>query len=274
MTQGILEPCFLDSPAGRIFVVLHRAVKSDRIALFVPPFAEEMNKSRRMMTLAARQMAASGYAVLVVDLHGTGDSAGDFGDARWDTWTRDIESGVRWLATDPGSTVSLCGIRLGANLALAVSERLPTSIDKLLLWQPLLSGKTHVTQFLRLKIAAQLTAAGPKTSTAELRAAAANGETIEIAGYSLHPELLREMDELDLRTLAPPSGIDVSWFEVALGEGRGLGVASRKLGDAWRDAGVNLQQSVVAGEQFWTSPEITLAPELIEQTVNTLAAAS
>jgi len=48
---------------------------------YVAPFAEEMNKARRMAALQARAMSAAGYAVLCLDLHGCGDSAGDFADA-------------------------------------------------------------------------------------------------------------------------------------------------------------------------------------------------
>ncbi len=269
-----VSPFYLDAAAGRLFAVSFEPAGERRgQLLFCPPFAEELNKSRRMMNLAARHLAAAGHAVLIVDLYGTGDSSGGFEDARWETWISDLEYGVRWLARNRETKVDLCGIRLGANMALAVSERMPGRIDNLLLWQPLLSGKTHMTQFLRLKLAAQLTAPGPKTSTAELRAAADSGEVIEVAGYSLHPDLIVAIDEQDLRGLMAPKGASISWFEVVADEGRGLGISSSKLGDGWRAAGVDLQQAVVQGEQFWTSPEITLAPELIERTVSRVATA-
>jgi alpha/beta superfamily hydrolase len=40
-----------------------------------------MNKARRMAALQARALAALGYGVLLLDLHGCGDSSGDFGDS-------------------------------------------------------------------------------------------------------------------------------------------------------------------------------------------------
>ena len=50
--------------------------------LYCPPFAEEMNKSRRMAALQARAFAKAGYGVLLLDLYGCGDSSGDFSDAK------------------------------------------------------------------------------------------------------------------------------------------------------------------------------------------------
>ena len=46
--------------------------------LHLHAFAEEMNKSRRMVALQARALAEAGFAVLQIDLHGCGDSGGDF----------------------------------------------------------------------------------------------------------------------------------------------------------------------------------------------------
>src|SRR5258705_9769402 len=46
--------------------------------LYLPPFAEEMNKSRRMAALQARAFARIGWNVLQMDLFGCGDSSGEF----------------------------------------------------------------------------------------------------------------------------------------------------------------------------------------------------
>ncbi len=43
--------------------------------LYLHPFAEEMNKSRRMAALQSRALAEHGYAVLQIDLLGCGDSS-------------------------------------------------------------------------------------------------------------------------------------------------------------------------------------------------------
>jgi len=59
------------------------------MVVFAQPFVEEMNKSRRMAALQARALAGQGWAVLLPDLLGCGDSPGDKGDARWTAWVDD-----------------------------------------------------------------------------------------------------------------------------------------------------------------------------------------
>src|SRR3546814_1526626 len=62
----------------------------------------EMNRSRRMAALQARALAALGIDVLLLDLFGTGDSAGDFRDARWEIWREDAMAAVAWLGARCG----------------------------------------------------------------------------------------------------------------------------------------------------------------------------
>src|SRR5689334_9630124 len=57
--------------------------------LVLPPFAEELNKCRPMLAAQARALAAAGLDVLLVDLFGTGDSDGEFVEARWERWQQD-----------------------------------------------------------------------------------------------------------------------------------------------------------------------------------------
>ena len=82
-------------PAGREqrFCILHGAESGIPVRgalVYVHPFAEEMNKARRMAALQARAMAAAGYAVLQIDLYGCGDSAGDcrLAEACASSWPR------------------------------------------------------------------------------------------------------------------------------------------------------------------------------------------
>ena len=83
------QPQFLaldDREAPRRFAVLHWPAEPRvplGLVVHAPAFAEEMNKSRRMVALQARALAEDGLAVLLVDPLGCGDSPGDFGDATW-----------------------------------------------------------------------------------------------------------------------------------------------------------------------------------------------
>src|SRR5438132_772625 len=102
-----------------------------------PPFAEELNRSRRMIALGAERLAADGYAVLEADCLGCGDSSGDFGDAGWEAWLSDIERAHDWIANRYSVPTWIWGIRGGSLLASAILPRLSTP-PGLLFWQPVI----------------------------------------------------------------------------------------------------------------------------------------
>jgi exosortase A-associated hydrolase 2 len=81
-----------DGPHGQRFCIHHPPALATPLGLVVHvhPFAEEMNKSRRMAAQQARALAAAGFAVLQIDLLGCGDSAGDSSDATWAAWLADV----------------------------------------------------------------------------------------------------------------------------------------------------------------------------------------
>jgi exosortase A-associated hydrolase 2 len=188
-----VEPFFLAAPHGKRFCIFHPATEASRGGVvYVHPFAEEMNKSRRMAALQARAFAAAGFSVLQVDLFGCGDSNGDFGEARWEVWQQDIALGVRWLNARVGGNIALWGLRLGALLALDAAQFCDPVPKRFVLWQPVLSGEVLLTQFLRLRLASEMLSAGrARSGLHELRSLLASGQTIEIAGYALSPQLTR-----------------------------------------------------------------------------------
>jgi len=266
VTEAPIEPVFIDGTAGRLFAVFHppAGVPRGRI-VYLPPFAEEMNCSRRMAALTARALAACGFGVLVLDPFGSGDSAGDFADARWAIWRRDVGLAAAWLGARVAGPLTLLGLRLGAMLAAAAEA------ERLVLWQPVASGATMLTRFLRLRVAATMDGADRET-TAALRALLAAGEAIEVGGYPLHPALAAELEGLRLTALDPDC--PVTWFEVAStadGETRPLSPGAARVVADWRQTGRSVDARVVAGEPFWQIQETTLAPALITATVAALS---
>ena len=77
---------FIETEHGRLFCLLRTPAPApgQKVVLVIPPFAEEMNKSRRMFTLLADALGQQDIALCVFDLFGTGDSSGDFADATLD----------------------------------------------------------------------------------------------------------------------------------------------------------------------------------------------
>lgn len=262
------EPFFLGSSGGQRFCIFHppAGAKCLGAVLVAPPFGDELNKSRRMLAMQARRLAALGFGVLQLDLEGCGDSDGELRDVRWAGWTSDLSAGADWLAARLDAPLYLLGLRMGALLALDFA---PTraGIAGIVLWQPLASGEAFITQLLRLKLAGSMAGANgaEASNTATLRAALAAGEMLEIGGYEITGTLAADIGALDLRALAPVS-CPVHWFEMVADAARPMPPAAVRTGEAWRAGGAALTALPVAGPPFWSSQEIAESGTLLDAT--------
>jgi exosortase A-associated hydrolase 2 len=264
---------FLPGSAGAIFGIYRTPVSgpADRAAIFLPPFAEEMNKSRRMFTLAAQALASAGTASLILDLYGTGDSAGEFEKARWETWQSDAAVAHAWLRERGHRRVIFVGLRMGALLALDAARTLH-DLERIVLWQPVLPGDPMVTQFLRTDVAAKMLAqADTRSSTDALRKRLQAGDPVEVAGYTLAPALISAIESLKLESLPLDRTPLIDWLEVVPDLARGAAPAGERVRKGWATRGLNVSHRCVAGPPFWSSVEIAVAPELVQATVETLA---
>ncbi len=267
-------PLLLGDTGTEAFALHHRPAGAARGAIvYVPPFTEEMNKSRRMAALQSRALAAAGWHVLQIDPRGTGDSAGDFGEATWDAWLDDVAKARQWLREASGLEPWLWGLRLGALLAAesARSAPAPAPAPGLLAWQPVVSGKQHLQQFLRIKEGADWVGSGRREAAEakpfeQLQA----GQAVEVAGYRLAPGLALPMAEARL-AFAPGLGC-VVWLEVSPRADERLSpAAERVLATA---GGTTVHAAVVQGPGFWQALEIETAPALLEATLRALREAA
>ena len=215
--------------------------------------------------MQARSFAEAGFATLLVDLYGTGDSGGEYRDGRWDLWLQDLKAGIEWLRQRADIPVFLWGIRLGSLLMARGSRDFKPA--GLVHWQPVVNGKQYLTQFLRLRIAANMKRArAPKETTAALRARFASGENVEVSGYELHPELAKAIDTSMLVDFPPPTDVPVLWLERAQGERTTVSVPSQGVLDRWHDANLRPETQLFEGPDFWMQHERLMAPQAIERT--------
>jgi exosortase A-associated hydrolase 2 len=242
--------------------------------IYVHPFGEEMNKSRRMAALQARAFAAIGLGVLQIDLFGCGDSSGEFGNARWNVWKQDLAIATKWLENRADVPLSLWGLRLGALLALDFAKSSDSAIDRIILWQPVLNGESFLTQFLRLRLANEILALDTEkkkmTGTDTMRAFLKAGNMLEVAGYELAPDLAAAIDSLKAAELIVTKS-PVHWFEVVGEPGRSMTPAGSKVAEGWKREGVDLQVHLVAGPPFWATQEISESPGLVASTAGIFA---
>ena len=265
--MALPEPFYLPLRRGRRFCVRYSANGPARGSLlFVHAFAEEMNKSRRMVALQARALADRGFGVLLVDLHGCGDSDGDFGDADWAGWRDDVVDAALWWRAQSGHAPILWSMRAGCLLACDAAGAM--GAEQFLFWQPQPTGAQALQQFLRLRVAGELIgrAGTDRTGTAELRAKLESGATLDIAGYALVPGVAMGLDAADLAPL--PARVRVAWLEVSSAEPPELSPAARMRVSAWQAAGSDVRPVAVAGLPFWQTQEIAECPALIEATTS------
>lgn len=264
------EAFFMPGEGGDRFCLLTRPERALRGALlFVHPFAEELNKSRRMVALGAGAFASAGWAVLQMDCLGCGDSEGDFGDASWQAWVDDVDRGATWLRERFEVEPVLWSLRAGSLLASDWFEASGRQ-GPWLAWQPVTNGKQHLTQFLRLKAANEMLAdSDAAAAMAELREAMRRGETVEVAGYALAEGLVKGLEAATVPAKLPGKA-PVALLELAVGERTEVSPALSRLVEAWAQSGVEVVAEPVAGSAFWQTQEIELAPEFIDRSLAAL----
>jgi exosortase A-associated hydrolase 2 len=265
-----VEPFFFDAAPGTRFSLYHQPsphVAPRGAILYVHPFAEEMNKTRRMAALQSRAFAAMGFAVLQIDLFGCGDSCGDFNAGRWELWKNDLAVAASWLAErTSGLPLHLWGVRLGGLLALDFASR--ALVDSIILWQPFMSGRRCINEFLGLRLASQLegSVAGGARSTSALRARLAVHGVIEVAGYEVAVPLVKAIDDCDAAhlKLLPCT---VHWFAGGAETSARAATSAARLGARWAADGVTLRFHRVEGAvPFWCADDITVCPALLDAT--------
>ena len=214
-----------------------------RGVVVVPAHGFEDLCTRHAMRVLADRLAAAGVPTLRMDLHGTGDSAGSDGDPdRVATWIGDVEGAAAWLRAETGVTeIVLVGLRLGALLALAASDRI--SVSRLVLVAPPQSGPAYVRENA---ILAQV-----------LDTPREDGDTdgITVAGFRLSAETVAGLKELE-PSLAHLSGTDI----LVLGPDNGRS-ASRLLARL-RDVGASVSEDVFRGYgHMMADPTASVLPD-------------
>ncbi len=240
------------------------------LVVYVHPFAEEMNKARRMAALQSRAFANAGYAVLQIDLLGCGDSSGDFGDATWQTWVNDVVQACQWVRQRAGAsaaasrtpTLWLWGLRAGCLLACDAATHLSEPCN-FLFWQAPASGKPLLQQFLRLKVAGDMLGGQGKGIMEGLRQQLDAGSSVEIAGYTMASDLASGLEQAQLE---PPTTLTrgrVAWMELSTREAAALTPVSTRTVAHWQTEGWQVASDVISGPAFWQTSEIETAPDLI-----------
>lgn len=250
-----VEPFYFGDPP--LFGCLHPGGHPRRGVVFCHPFGHEYITLHRAARLLAAQISRTGLPTLRFDYSGTGDSAGQLGDARLEHWVDEIGRATDVLRARTGvERVSLVGVRLGAALALlAAAER--DDVESLALWDPVVWGRTYLRQqerdHRRMLRVAHVTP-GPRDKT-----------VIERLGFRLGPGLEDDLRHLELDAVEPPPTARVLLLE-------SLQAASAPLGARLRATGCNVTTRLDAVPHMWRWSEDITRVQLPHSHIRTLAA--
>ena len=226
--------------------------------ILVHSLFEELNRGRAIGARLGRWLVGQGRALHVLDVAGTGDSFGQLETASPLAWQADLAALAREL--DSGKGVDWLVFRAGALWLpqAAVSGAFP--LRNLHLLNPVFNGKSFLTQFLRLRVAASRFE-GREETVASLRALALEQGAVEVAGYRLGAGLIAELDALELGV---PQGSGMySLIEVAAGPGA-PGVPFARLLEKASEAGWQTAYTRVQDLKFWMSQELCPAAALVQ----------
>ena len=103
-------------------------------------------QSYSTLRLLAEDLVARDFSVLRFDYDGTGDSAGsDLDPGRVSAWMASVAEAVSLVRRSGATSIALVGMRLGALFAGLAAEQ-DGDIDALVLWDPVVSGRTYVAE--------------------------------------------------------------------------------------------------------------------------------
>ncbi|MFO0592397.1 MAG: alpha/beta hydrolase [Polyangiaceae bacterium] len=197
-------PIFFGPPVRPLFGALHvpsssaGAVRGAGVVL-CSPFGHEAAHANRAERHLAERLAAAGFAVLRFDYDATGDSAGDDREpGRVAAWQDSVVAAVKALRERASvDKVALVGMRAGALLAFTSAadfkgEDGAPLADRLVLWNPVTSGRAHLRELTRLHKVLFPKAKGDKTEKAE------KPDVDEALGFVVRKDTLADFGKLDM----------------------------------------------------------------------------
>ena len=274
--EALPEAFFLPVSAGSCFCLFHAPqgkIQRGSI-LYLHPFAEELNTTRRIVAHQARALGRLGFGVLQVDMLGCGDSTGEFEEASWSSWMETAITAGHWLQEKISGPFWIWGLRAGVLLAAALAQHFQLHQQRpvhLLFWQPVASGQQMLQQFLRLHNASEwMGFRNPEQLSA--RQILEQGSAVEIAGYTLSANLAQELSKVQFlpSDIYATSSARLIWLEVSSHTAPRFSPSSEKMISEWRKNGWEVEAQILSEGAFWQTINDTDAPLLCNATQNAL----
>ena len=194
--------------------------------LCVQPIGAERAAARHALAAQAWRLARQGWAVLLLDLFGTGDSPGEPAKASLEVWRGDLLRAAMLARQRHTGPNVLWGVRAGAPLAADIAVALDQLVDAYVFWQAPADGAAVAT--------------------------------VPAEGGNLAPAMLAELAELRMQ---PPLVVERSASPAVLfvdSDGAAPGGVSPLVADLteqWLEAGYAAMPRTVSAPAFWMPPD-------------------
>ncbi|HLS54876.1 MAG TPA: CocE/NonD family hydrolase [Zeimonas sp.] len=196
--------------------------------LCVQPIGAERAAARHALAAQAWRLARRGWAVLLLDLFGTGDSPGEPQEASLEGWRGDLLRAAMLARQRHTGPNVLWGVRAGALLAADIAVALDQLVDAYVFWQAPADGSA----------VAAMPAEGGGLAPAMLA---------ELADLHMQPPPVVERG-------ATPAVLFVDSDEAGATSG-GISPLVAGLTEQWLEAGYAAMPRTVSAPPFWMPPD-------------------
>jgi pimeloyl-ACP methyl ester carboxylesterase len=145
-----VDPLFFGRSDAPLYGVYHPPLKNPRpeAVLLCYPFGQEYMRAHRAFRQLALLLTRAGSHVFRFDYRGTGDSSGEMDEVTPQDWVEDVGIAISELRELAGPvSLTVVGLRLGALLA-GVACRNRADVERLVLWDPVLSGDDYQQELI------------------------------------------------------------------------------------------------------------------------------
>jgi pimeloyl-ACP methyl ester carboxylesterase len=186
----------IDSDAGQVYCIARysetnhddETIHISGASIICPPIGTDYNNSYQNLRVLGEQLANKGQLVIHLDYIEFGNSSEKDEDTeQLESIVYSITSVHSWLKDVGINQINIVGLRFGATLAALAANSVV--INKLILWSPVVKGKSFVREIKMLAQASEQTIE--------------SSESLDISGWTIEPSTSQAISDIDLLTGEP-----------------------------------------------------------------------